>query len=190
MKYKIFIAVIIVFGLAVLAATWRQGILRNAHLVTVDLEPYETTVLVNTNDAFVFRHAKGIGIALFDSIDWEQSRYRVRALNPVTGEETSNTVEVRHKQLDLDVISFDTSERDSHYVQAGEVWIPWSYHNPGEAWVTYHSNLTEFAVVPADQFDVIDLNRIKEYGVQQSGQGPLHKASGSLNGDVGQRGNL
>ena len=169
MKYKIFIAGAIVFGLAIIAATWRQGILRNTRSATVDLEPYETTALVNTNDAFIFRHAKGIGIACFDSIDWEQSRYRVRALNPVTGEETSNTVDVRHKQLDLGFISFDTSERGSHYVQAGEVWIPWSYHNPGEAWVTYHSNLTDFAVVPADQFDVIDLNRIKEKGVQQSG---------------------
>ena len=169
MKYKIIIAVIIVFGLAILAATWRHGIPRNTSSATADMEPYETTVLVNTNDAFIFRHAKGIGIACFDSIDWEQSRYRVRALNPVTGKETSNTVEVRHKQLDLGVISFDTSERGSHYVQAGEVWIPWSYHNPGEAWVTYHSNLTELSVVPADRFDVIDLNMIKEKGVQQAG---------------------
>ena len=171
MKYKIFIAVIIVFGLAILAATWRQGIRSNTRSVTVDMEPYETTILVNTNEAFVFRHAKGIGIALFDSIGWDQSRYRFRVLNPVTGEETSNMVDVLHKHLDLGFVSFDTSERGADYVQAGDVWILWSYHNPGEAWVTYHSNLTELAVVPANQFEVIDLNRIKEHGVQQSGPG-------------------
>ena len=179
MKYKISIAVIIVFGLAILAATWRHGMPRNTSLATVDMEPYETTVLVNTNDAFIFSHAKGIGIACFYSIGWEQSRYRVRALNPVTGQETSNKVEVRHKQLDLGFISFDTSERGSHYVQAGEVWIPWSYHNPGEAWVTYHSNLTDLSVVPADQFDVIDLNMIKEKGVQQGGPGYPPQSVGS-----------
>ncbi len=174
MKKKLLITVLIVIGIAgITGQVWLSRTLHNRRQTQADLAPYRTTILVDTNEAILFRNPKGVGVAAFDQVGHVDTRYRFRALAPGTNIETDDVVDVHHAAINLGLIAFDTSDPKSHYIRAGAVWIAWSYHNPGEAWVTYHSNLTEVAVVPADRFSDIDLMELRDKGVQAFQRTPL-----------------
>jgi len=169
MKAKPLIAILLALGIAAISwQAWLRATFYSNRQGHAARAPYRTTILVTTNEAIVFRHAKGAGVASFDKVGYKDATYRFRVLAPDTKIETADIVNVSHTSIDLGLMGFDTSDPKSHYILAGDVWIAWSYHNPGEAWVTYHRNLTELAVVPAGLFSDVDLLELRDKGVQQA----------------------
>lgn len=129
-----------------------------------ELEPYRTTILVDTNDSVLIRHARGVGVFRFDKIEWSGAIYEYRFLASSSDSEVRERVEVSHRNLRVGTVHFDVSHPSAHYVQVGELPIPWSYHDSGKAWITYHSNLTEISVLDRQQFEVVALVKEIEGG--------------------------
>jgi len=120
---------------------------------------WDATILMTTNQALLFRHSRGVGIVRFLEIEFESTIYEYRFLADSSENEIHDRVHVAHRSLRVGPIDVDISSPSSHYIHAGDVWLSWSFHNSGQAWITYHRGNANVALLNADEFERVSLIR-------------------------------
>ena len=117
------------------------------------------SVKIGADEMGKFTHSQGVALVDFTSFRPDGASYRWRFLNRSNQVESAGVGEVKDtaKRI-LPNVSYQSQSATNFYVQAGGLWIAWSYASTTSAWLYYTEGKTTVHVLSDAEFEIEELS--------------------------------